>query len=58
MTYNEKREINCAIMECKDNLMDIVRKLAPDDSTYRAFKKLLNADDLLSDAMREINKLK
>ena len=57
MTYNEKKEINGVIMECKDNLMEIVKKLASDDSTYSAFKKILDANELLSNAMREINKL-
>lgn len=28
MTYSEKREINCEIMKCKDNLIEIVKKIS------------------------------
>lgn len=55
MTYNEKRKINKTIMESKDIIMNLARELAPDDSTYKAFKCLLDANELLSKAMYEIN---
>lgn len=55
MTYNEKRKINKTIIESKDIIMNLVRELAPDDSTYKAFKCLLDANELLSKAMYEIN---
>ena len=57
MTYNEKRKINKTIMESKDSIMDLARELAPDDSVYKAFKCLLDANELLSKAMYEINHL-
>lgn len=55
MTYNEKRKMNKTIMESKDIIMNLVRELASDDSTYKAFKCLLDANELLSKAMYEIN---
>ena len=55
MTYNEKRKMNKTIMENKDNIMNLARELASDDSAYKAFKCLLDANELLSKAMYEIN---
>lgn len=55
MTYNEKRKINKTIIESKDIIMNLVRELASDDSTYKSFKCLLDANELLSKAMYEIN---
>lgn len=55
MTYNEKRKINKTIMESKDIIMNLARELAPDDSAYKAFKCLLDANELLSKAMCEIS---
>ena len=58
MTYSEKREVNKTIIESKDIIMNLVRELAADDSTHKAFKCLLDANKLVSKAMLEINKLK
>lgn len=58
MTYNEKSEINKTIMNAQVMLFDINRKLANDRNAYKAFKKIINAQDLLSKAILEINKLK
>lgn len=58
MTYNEKRKINKTIMESKDTIMNLARELASDDSVYKAFKCLLDANELLSKAMYEINNMK
>ena len=55
MTYNEKRKMNKTIMESKDIIMNLARELASDDSAYKAFKSLLDANELLSKAMYEIN---
>lgn len=55
MTYNEKRKMNKTIMESKDIIMNSVKELASDDSAYKAFKCLLDANELLSKAMYEIN---
>lgn len=35
--------------------MNLARELAPDDCTYKVFKCLLDANELLSKAMYEIN---
>lgn len=58
MTYSEKREINKTIIESNDIIMNLVRELLADDSTLKAFKWVLDANELLSKAMLEINKLK
>lgn len=58
MTYSEKREINKTIIESKDIITNLVRELVTDDTAYKAFKCLLDANELLSKAMLEINKLK
>lgn len=54
MAYSE---INKTIMNAQVMLFDINRKLVNDCNAYKAFKKIINAQDLLSKAMLEINKL-
>lgn len=54
MTYNEKRKIYKSIIESKNINMNLIHELASDDSAYKAFKYLLDANELLTKAMYEI----